>query len=533
MEHHAYVLTGGHILTLDKAAPLARAVAVENGIIRHLGSEEELLPLINQGWTEIPLQGRTVLPGFIDAHGHMMMTGLKLTGIDLARCRSLDEVLALCASAAQDLEKGAWIRGYSLNDQDLAEKTMPLRADLDRVSQTHPICLMHATLHMATLNTLGLKKLGFPPDLPGLDLAAGSGRPTGVIRDPGIISHLLPSLNRQIPEPTKLAALKAAACQALDQGITTLHALDGGDFGPNDTAMIWNNRQDLPIGLVCFNQSMDLSLVKALGLDRVGGCICADGAFEAHTAALFEPYADEPHNYGDLTYSQETMDGFILSAHSQGYQIAVHCESERSIEQVLRAMEKALEAFPRQDHRHRIEHLELPTFNQLERMARAGIVASMQPAFIPAFIGQDRMELYERLLGKQRLCRVHPYQRILDLGIPLCGGSDSPVTPYGPLAGIQAAVRHPNPDQALAIGQALEMFTTTAAFSGFEEKEKGTITPGKNADLVILDENPLEVPKDRIARIPVHATLVKGRSAHPQRLDTSGQNRATPVSAAT
>ena len=214
----------------------------------------------------------------------------------------------------------------------------------------------------------------------------------------------------------------------------------------------------LPLPVVCYNQSMDLNEVRKLGLPRVGGCICSDGAFEAHTAALFEPYADEPDNCGTLTYST--------------------------------------------DHRHRIEHLELPTWSQIERMARAGIMASMQPAFVPAFIGSERMEIYEQLLGKARLRRVHPYRTILDAGIPVSGGSDSPVTPYAPLTGVQAAVIHPNEDQRVNVLEALRMFTSTGAWSAFEEKEKGTLEPGKRADLVVLDADPLTVAPGKIGDGP-------------------------------
>jgi predicted amidohydrolase YtcJ len=247
----------------------------------------------------------------------------------------------------------------------------------------------------------------------------------------------------------------------------------------------------------------------------VGGCICADGAFEAHTAALFEPYADEPDNYGTLTFSQQTMDEFILEANRAGLQVAVHCESERSIEQVLWAMEKALRDFPRTDHRHRIEHLELPTANQITRMAKAGIMASMQPAFLPAFVGQKSLELYEPLLGKARLRWVHPYRTILDHGIPISGGSDSPVTSYDPLAGIQAAINHPNVEERVTLHEAIEMFTSVAAWSAFEEKEKGTIESGKSADLVVLDNDPFKVGVDSISSIKIEMVFVNGHRYDP------------------
>jgi predicted amidohydrolase YtcJ len=146
-------------------------------------------------------------------------------------------------------------------------------------------------------------------------------------------------------------------------------------------------------------------------------------------------------------------------------------------------------------------------------MAAAGVMASMQPAFIPALIGQEAMQAYEPLLGKRRLERVHPYRSILDAGIPISGGSDSPVTPYGPLYGIQAAVNHPNPRERITLREALEMFTSTAAWSAFEEKDRGTLEEGKMADLVVLDQDPYSVPTDRIADIPIHSVFVSG-AAH-------------------
>jgi predicted amidohydrolase YtcJ len=513
------IIINANIITMDAEYGHCRALAIENGRIAQMGSEAALRPLLQQGWPKDDLGGRTVLPGFIDSHQHLMLTGSQETAVHLNNAEDIDTILGLLAERAGKTEKGDWINGSYLNEQELKEKAMPTRYDLDRAVPDHPVFIMHATCHMCALNTRAIEILKMPLDLDGLDLEGG--KPTGVIRDPGILTFVHPAMAGIVPESTKIGYLFTAANMALKKGITTVHALDGGDLGPRDTPIIWHNRHRLPIHIVCYNQSMEIDEVRELGLPRVGGCICSDGAFEAHTAALFEPYADEPDNYGTLTYAQEEMDRFIMAAHCEGLQIAVHCESERSIEQVLWAMEKALKAVPREDHRHRIEHLELPTFNQIERMAKAGIMASMQPAFIPAFIGQKDMAMYEALLGKSRLARVHPYRSILDAGIPISGGSDSPVTPYNPLAGIQAAVNHPNPSERVSVREALEMFTSTAAWSAFEEHQKGTLVPGKLADLVILEKDPFQVPADQIKDIDIHSVCVEG-TWHP--VSVAGDN---------
>lgn len=405
------VITHGNIITMSSESLRALALAFENGRIVGVGSNAEVQSFINRDWPVLDLGGKTVLPGFIDTHEHMMLTGLMVAAVHLDDVENIDQILEKIAEKAKRTEKNAWIRGSYLNEQNITEERMPTRKDLDRASPNHPVFLLHATCHMCSFNSRALEIINLPLNLEGVDME--SGQPTGVVRDPGILTFVHPAMSKFI--------------------------------------------------------------------------------------------------YGELTYSQETMDRFILEANRAGLQIAVHCESERSIEQVLWAMEKALRDFPRTDHRHRIEHLELPTFNQLERMAKAGIMTGMQPAFIPAFIGRENMEMYEALLGRERLRRVHPYRTILDHGIPICGGSDSPVTPYDPLAGIQAAVNHPSADERVTLYEAIEMFTATAAWSAFEEKEKGTIEAGKLADLVILRDDPFAVDAEKISDIKIEQVFVGGQ----------------------
>ena len=277
---------------------------------------------------------------------------------------------------------------------------------------------------------------------------------------------------------------------------------------PGDTRLVLENRDKLPLNTVIWNQVMDIDETVDLGLTRIGGCICADGAIDAYTAALFEPYLDQPDNCGTLNFTQQEMDDFILAAHKNGLQVAIHCETDRAIEQVLSAMEKALEAYPRQDHRHRIEHCEIPTKDQVERMGRAGIMAGMQPAFLPYLVD---MEDYELRFGMERLRWMHPYRTMLENGVKMSGGSDCPVTPHGPLVGIQAAVLHPIEEERITALEAIRMFTIDAAFSGFEETIRGSIEPGKIADLVILSADPTNVVPEAIRDITIIKTIVEGK----------------------
>jgi predicted amidohydrolase YtcJ len=368
---------------------------------------------------------------------------------------------------------------------------------------------MHRNGHLCSLNTRAIEILKIPVNLEGVEKE--SGEVTGVIRDPAIqaLSHPGSSLT----EGRRTEALRSASQVALGRGVTTLHALDGGARNPGAIPFLLGVKDDLPVKLVLYDQTMKVKEPVDLGLPRIGGCISADGAFESHTAALLEPYADEPDNYGTLTYTQRRMSSFILKAHQAGLQIAVHCEGDRAVEQVLFGYERALRFSPRKDHRHRIEHFEIPTERQIERAAQAGVLAGMQPAFLPVFFFRNGMERYESFLGRSRLIRIHPYRTMLSAGVLMAGGSDSPVTNIDPLSGIEAVATHPHSEERLSVLEAIELFTINGARFAFEENQKGSIEIGKAADLVILSEDPCSVAPEKIGKISIEMTIVDGKVA--------------------
>jgi len=500
-----FVLKNINGIAMDEADTRFTALAVECGKITVVGTDEDVAQFIAEGWDVRDMKGKTVLPGFIDAHQHLGLTGQVLNGLDLRSTESLGDILDKVRDAVPATPANAWVLGYAMNELNLAEGRLPLKEDLDEVCPDKPVMLVHASWHLCVLNSKGLELLDLPEGLPGMDVRGGE--PTGVVRDPGALTHVFPTVNTLMPRDVKIASFKAACEAALRQGITTLHCLEGGEFGPGDTRIAVECRHELPVNTVIWNQVMDIPETIALGLPRIGGCICADGAMSAHTAALLEPYTDQPDNLGTLNFSQQTMDDFIMEAHKAGLQVAIHCETDGAIEQVLSAMEKAIAAHPRDDHRHRIEHCEIPTLDQVERMGRAGIIASMQPAFFPHLV---TWEDYEAWFGPERMRWIHPYRTMLDHGIRMCGGSDGPITPYSPLVGIQAAVLHPVEQERLTPLEAIRMFTLDAAYAGFEEKLRGSIEPGKVADLVILRQDPTTLPPEEISGIEIVSAYVKG-----------------------
>jgi predicted amidohydrolase YtcJ len=501
------ILWNGNILTMDSNDRRLEALAVSAGKIVGVGTNEEIRKSYGNDWESVDLQGKTVLPGFIDSHVHLMATAITAIGIDLGEARSLDEVLVKVEEKVRQTPPGEWIFGYFITH--LSDRGMPTRFDLDRISARHPIRLTHRNGHLCSLNSKALAILNVPKNLGGVE--EQSGEATGIIRDPAIQVLGHPGLS--MSEEMKTEALKLASQLLLKKGVTTLHALDGGQRHSEAIPYLLRIKGLLPIKLVLYNQTMRVKESLDLGLPRIGGCISADGAFESHTAALFEPYADEPDNYGALTYTQEEMSDFILRAHQNNLQVAIHCEGDRAIEQVLHAYERALRYLPRKDHRHRIEHFEIPTENQLERVAKAGILVGMQPAFLPFFFFRGGGERYEAFLGRARLKRIHPYRTMLSYGIVMAGGSDSPVTEIDPLFGIEAAANHFHSEERLSVLEAIKLFTINGAKFAFEEDQKGSIETGKRADLVILSEDPCSVALKRIGKISVEMTLVDGKIA--------------------
>ena len=301
---------------------------------------------------------------------------------------------------------------------------------------------------------------------------------------------------------------RAAAQRAVSVGLTTVHALEGNDQ-PDDPTVnsLLNIAPELPLRLVVWYQTTNVAAVESLGLPRIGGCILLDGDFGPHTAALLDAYADQPDTRGTLYYTQGEVDAFVKEAHCAGLQIALHAVGDRAAEQALTAYERALEQWPRTDHRHRIEHFEVFDEALARRAQRMGVHLAIQPPFNLYFGGHTRLN---PILGEERALRSDPVRSLIDRGIHVGGGSDSTVTPLKPLYGVHCAVNHSNPAERLDVERAIQLYTLDNAAMAFEEAEKGSIQEGKLGDLVILAEDPLAVEPESIGAISVEATVIGG-----------------------
>jgi predicted amidohydrolase YtcJ len=523
------ILRNAHVITMDAVDPGgAEAVAIDGVRICAVGSNRDVDAMGDAGTRVLDLRGKTVLPGFIDSHVHFMQTGLGSLGPQVYGLKSRQAVLDVAADAVGRASPGEplLVHGCCLHDLDAALT----RRDLDRIAPANPLVVLDIGAHASIFNTRAWDIACLPSDLPGIKLAS-DGAPTGLLDGSANTRFRYAYYGLAVDDDTRVAALHRASRMALQSGITTVHALDGGsDDGrgwlpQRDVEVLLREQACLSVRTVVYFQSTRVDIARRWGLPRIGGCIWVDGSYFEHTAGLTEPYADDPCSCGNLYFTQDQVDAFVWEAHREGLQVSMHAIGDAAIEQLLLALEKALQKAPRADHRHRIEHFSLPTQGHIERAARLGVVASMQPNFAvhPALDDSGRRvgQGLEALLGAERFERRHPYRRLLDAGILVAGGSDSDPEPMGPLIGIQQLASHPESARRLTPYEALQLYTVNGARAAFEETDKGSISVGKLADLVVLARDPLTEPASSLAGIPVALTMVGGRICH--QADTDGR----------
>lgn len=516
------VLRNARVLTMAEREPAVphQAIALNGGRICAVGTDLEITRLADASTQVLDLEGRSVLPGFIDCHVHFMQTGLGQLGPAVYGLGSRAEVLEVIAHAVARRARGepVLVHGCELHALDA-----PVTAqDLDALAPRNPVMLADVGAHACVCNSRAARLIDLPPDTPGIERRAGQF--TGLLRQEANTRARYRFYSDVIDDETRRAALLAASQRALAAGITTVHALDGGSpdgrgwLPQRDAQLILEEQHRLPVRTLLYFQSTHVELARRWGLPQIGGCVWVDGSYFEHTAGLSEPYADQPCTCGALYFTQAELDAFVWEAHHAGMQVALHAIGDAAIEQVLLAYERALQREPAGDHRHRIEHFSLPTERHIERAAALGVIASMQPNFAvhPRLDASGRRtgEGLEALLGAARFERRHPYRRLLEAGVLVAAGSDADPQPMGPLIGVERLASHPEAARRLTVYEALRLYTVNAARAGFEERTKGTLEPGKLADLVVLAEDPLTKDPASLARIPVDMTLVGGRIAH-------------------
>ncbi len=506
------VIHDANIITMNPQQPRAEALAVRDGHIVAVGIWDDVAPHA-EGITVLDLTGKTVVPGMIDTHVHFLWTALSLAVLDVSDAQDHSSLQAIIRQAVAHTAPGEPILSMGFTEYALdTTQFSPIIQALDAVSPDNPVYLVGVSGHTSATNTRGLELLAFPTDVPGVMRDAG-GQPNGLLVDRAN-NLAFDKFAKAFGVDKKAAEMVGRAIEtAHSVGITTLHALEGGIAGDDQAAEeLLAAVPNLPLRFVFYYQTMDVDRVVGLGLPRIGGCILLDGDVSPHTAAFTEPYADDPECYGTLYYAQEQVDAFVLKAHKAGLQVAMHAIGDAAIEQALDAYEAALTAHPRDDHRHRIEHCDLIRQDQIERARRLGLAIAIQPPFNYYWPHTN----YNSTLGEQRTEKADPFRAMADAGLLLAGGSDSTVTPLGPLIGVHAAVNHTNPAQRLSVQEGLELCTINAARIAFQERDRGSLEVGKLGDFVVLAEDPFVVDPAHIVDISVEMTVIGGDVVYRQ-----------------
>ncbi len=477
------------------------------------------------------LEGKTVLPGFIDSHLHLLSFGLTLRDLSLSEVTSIDELKATIATKAAETPKDGWILGRGWDQEAFAEKRYPTRKDLDEVSGGRPVYLTRSCGHVSVASSKALHIAQVTRD--SQDPPGGAidkdpyGDPTGVLREnaQGLVRAHIPDVDDNIMED----ALKQGMEHILSRGITSVHTNDGQAGFPgtmdlykrvHSQGFLLRTYWDVPSTLM--PDLFDTPLRTGDGDDyfKIGAIkLFADGSLGGRTAALEEAYSDDPANWGILVIPPKELQEQVYFAHAHGMQVAVHAIGDRAAKVSLHAISSAQSRIPGTSARHRLVHVQILSPHLITEMRRIKAVADVQPKFIST----DMRWALDRV-GIDRMRSSYSWRTMLRAGIPLAGGSDCPVEPPDPLFGIYCAVTRKDmdgnppsgffPNERLTLDQAIGLFTMGGAFAAHEENKKGSLTPGKFCDFLVLSDDITSVDPEMIKDLKVVQTVVGGKTVY-------------------
>jgi len=525
----AGMIVNARIHTVNPDQPGAEALAWgADGRILAVGDSEEL----RRRWPDVAatdLNGRTVIPGLIDAHGHLMGLGLSLLNVDLMEADSIEEVIRRLHAHAANLPEGTWLQGRGWDQTRWPGAQFPTAADLDEAFPDRPVLLGRVDGHAAWANSAAMSKVEV--DLTGDWQPEGgfihrddNGQPTGIFIDRAeqVFADVIPEPG----EEERARGLDLALERMVSLGLTGVH-----EAGTSlDDVRRYLHREaagKLPIRIHALADGDGAALdalcrmgpVETARITMRGVKLYGDGALGSRGAALLEDYSDDPGNRGLLFESDSEMQRMVDKAMGCGLQVAIHAIGDRANRQVVDAIVDGRRRFPDNPGRHRIEHVQIVHRDDIPRLAEAGIIASMQPTH-----ATSDMRWAEDRVGAERLFGAYAWQRIRAAGARLAFGSDFPVEKVDPMLGLYAAVTRQDldgeppggwlPDQRVTPEVALAGFTIDTAYAGFAEHEVGSLEPGKRADFVVLDQDLLTIDASEIPQIKVLSTWLDGQPVY-------------------
>ena len=524
------VILNGRVWTVDPAHPRAEAVAMVGERIAAVGTTAEIRSWIGPATRTIDANGKSVLPGFIDAHVHFSSGGAEISGVQLRDAATPAEFARRIGEHARRLPRGEWILG-STWDHELWSGTLPTHEWIDKLTPDNPVFVSRYDGHMALANSLALRLAGVTRDTPtppgGTIVKDAQGNPTGLLKDAAMAL-----VDRVIPEPTeeqRLRAIRAAMAEARRFGVTGIHDISSTEDVRAYQKLVVHGELTLRIYCITPIQQWEApartGILAGFGnqwihLGALKGF--TDGSLGSTTAFFFEPYNDAPETSGLLNammLPEGNMLKMALGADRAGLQLAIHAigdKANRIILDIYAAVEK--QDGPR-DRRLRIEHAQHVRSQDFADFARLGVIASVQP-----YHAIDDGRWAEKRIGHERCKTTYAFRTFLDHRVRLAFGSDWTVAPLNPLLGLYAAVtratldgKNPGgwfPEQKISLAEALEAYTMGSAYAEFRENEKGSLTPGKLADVVVLDADLFAIPPEKIRDVKVRATIVDGKIAY-------------------
>ena len=539
------IFTNAQVITMDSAFPTADTLVVGAGRILSVGEAARYGDLKKTGAVIHDLGGKTLVPGFIEPHSHISFFARQLLQVDCSADtnRDIQEILERIGSFAAAVPQGQWVVGFGFDDSMMPEKRHLTRADLDAASPDKPTLIFHISGHLFYANSLGLARGGITPRTP--QPAGGeihrdeNGEPTGLLLEPAAVLPLVATMPPATIEEY-LEVLPQAADHYHQAGITSCHEGAVGYTGEGPAVLrafqdlTASGQLRLRVYLTLmesfYSAIIEQGLLPGFGSENLRlGSVKAfqDGSIQGFTAALREPYHTRPGFTGEFIMPQAELNRTVEKYHSQGMQMAIHGNGDRAIESIIEAIERAAKRHPGVGgHRHMIIHCQMASDSQLSRMRALGVIPNFFVNHV--YFWGDRHE--KLFLGPERARRIDPLQSALRLELPFVLHSDKPVTRVDPLFSMHNAVnrvtREGNvlgAEQRIDPYEALKAYTVNAAFCSREEELKGSLSPGKLADFVVLSENPLTVTPGKIKDIAVEQTFVGGTAVYTR---AEGRNSA-------
>ena len=532
------VFINGNVLTMDANNTVAEAVAVRSDLIEAVGSSDDIMALVTADTTVVDLRGRTLVPGFIDAHGHFPGSGMSAIAADLnsppiGNINTMAEVLGALSERAESTPEGDWVTGFGYDDTLLAEMRHPTRAELDAISTQHPVVAMHVSGHMVVVNSVALARVGIDASTPNpeggvIGRRAGSQEPNGLLEETARLSVMHDMQDLGVLAVYRM--MKSAVNEYASIGVTT--AQSGGVSAQLGKGLVLFSKLGvIPQRLILFafetdfgeellNGDFQAEDYSAERVQMAAVKIVADGSIQGYTGYLSRPYHTPYH--GDANYAgyaavpREKLFKQVLDLHRAGYQIAIHGNGDESIEDILDAFEAAQQAHPVDDPRMILIHSQMAREDQVARMQALGVT----PSFFSAhtyYWGDRHRDIF---IGPDRAAVISPARWAQQYGVRFSSHLDTPVTPMLPLQAVWSQVFRQTsggevlgPEQRIGVMDALRAVTIDAAWQVFQEDNRGSLEPGKYADLVVLSGNPLDEPM-AMRELQVERTVIGGATIY-------------------